>query len=452
MDRALPCLRPWLRFAGIALLALGCGDAPRPNVLLVTIDTLRADRLSGAGHSRQTTPYLDELAASGVRFERAYASSSWTAPSVASLLTSLDPRRHGIEHGHLSEQVIVQQEVIPDSLPLWPELLRNAGYRTYGITANTHLYGRFGFDRGFDRYECIGFVTADEVLETLERWQLEITASEPWFVWVHLLDPHARYTPRSPWIDEFFPRYPKLLRSLRDVLIPAQYAERGVTPGSRRFDLVGALYDSEIAYTDQAVRSISAALRVNDRDLVIVTSDHGEEFLDHGGFGHGTTLYEEVLRVPLLLRLPGAAQAGRVVSSPVSGIDLLPTVLDLLDVATPDSLQGRSVRPLIEGSAADATPVSASLDRFAALAQDALILGRWKYLEHRSSGERKLFDLEDDPGEQRDRIEFEPEKAEELAGLLAARRADALRRRVEPGLAELTEQQLEQLKALGYVP
>lgn len=201
MDRALPCLRPWLRFAGIALLALGCGDAPRPNVLLVTIDTLRADRLSGAGHSRQTTPYLDELAASGVRFERAYASSSWTAPSVASLLTSLDPRRHGIEHGHLSEQVIVQQEVIPESLPLWPELLRNAGYRTYGITANTHLYGHFGFDRGFDRYECIGFLTADEVLETLERWQLEITASEPWFVWVHLLDPHARYTPRSPWID-----------------------------------------------------------------------------------------------------------------------------------------------------------------------------------------------------------------------------------------------------------
>jgi arylsulfatase A-like enzyme len=445
---------PWLRLlpAAIALACLGCGEAPPPNVLLVTIDTLRADRMSAYGHARDTTPWLSELAADGVRFDRAYASSSWTAPSVVSLLTSLEPATHGIEHGHLKDRVIVEQEVIPDALPFWPELLRNAGYRTFGITANTHLYGRFGFARGFDRYECVGFLDADRVLEVLLGWRDEIADSQPWFVWIHLLDPHARYTPRAPWIGDWFPDYRREWQPLRHVLVPGSYKELGAAPGTRRFELVQALYDSEIRYSDEAIRVAATALNLSERDLVVVTSDHGEEFLEHDHFGHGVSLFEEVLRVPLLLRLPGLRHAGRVIDTPVAAIDVLPSVLDALDLPAPPELQGRSLLPLLEGDAAEEVAVSASLARFPYLGKDALIQGRWKLVKPRNSEERLLFDLESDPGEQTDVSERERERSEAMALALARRLEAARERRVEPGSVELSSEELEQLEALGYVP
>jgi arylsulfatase A-like enzyme len=449
-----PPTRPgrWLRIAAIAAIALGCGDARRPNVLLVTIDTLRADHLSAYGYERETTPYLDTLATSGVRFDRAYASSSWTAPSVASLLTSLDPPVHGIEHGHLANQVIVQQEVIPDALTLWPELLRDAGYRTFGITANTHLYGRFGFAQGFDRYECIGFLTADDVLAVLERWRDDIVGGGPWFVWLHLLDPHARYTPRPPWIDEYFPDYQLAWWPIRRVLVPEEYKNHGVTAGSRSLELVTALYDAEIRYTDDAIRRASELLGVDEGDMVVVTADHGEEFLEHGRFGHGATLHEEVLRVPLLLKLPGKAHAGRTVSAPVGGIDVLPTVLDALGISAPVALQGRSALPYLEADPGEPHPVTASLNRFPILGQDAVIEGRWKFIRRRRSEQQQLFDLEADPHEQTNRIDDEPEVAARLAAVLTRSLLAASERRVEPGSAELSSDELEQLEALGYVP
>jgi arylsulfatase A-like enzyme len=440
-----------LLHAAIVLLAAGCGDAPRPNVLLVTIDTLRPDRMSAYGHQRDTTPFLAGLTAGGVRFDRAYASSSWTAPSLVSLLTSLDPPVHGIEHGHLKDRVIVEQEVVSERLPFWPELLRDAGYRTFGITANTHLYGRFGFARGFDRYECVGFLDAERVLEVLLGWREEIVDSKPWFVWLHLLDPHARYTPRAPWIGQYVPNYRKRWEPLRHVLVPGSYKELDVTPGSPRFELVQALYDSEIRYSDEAIRVAATALGLSDSDLVVVTADHGEEFLEHDHFGHGVSLFEEVLRVPLLLRLPGLAHAGRVVASPVGGIDVLPTVLDALDLPAPEGLQGRSLLPLIEGREREEVPVTASLARFPFLGSDALIEGRWKYVQRRS-GQGLLFDLESDPAEQTDLSEREARRAEQMALALSRRLAAASELRVEPGSVELSPQELEQLEALGYVP
>jgi arylsulfatase A-like enzyme len=439
-------------FLFVFVFLAGC-ERPTPNVLLVTIDTLRADHLSSYGYERPTSPYLDELAASGVRFDRAYASSSWTAPSIASLLTSLDPRSHGIAHGHLADQAIVHQEVLPDSVEMWAELLRDAGYRTYGVTANTHLYGRFGFDQGFDRYECLGFLSADDVRETVERWADEIRGDAPWFLWVHLLDPHSRYQPRSPWIEQYFPRYRRLWRPLRGVLVPEDYQGFGVTAGSRKLDVVRALYDSEISYTDYAVRSIAATLGVSDDDLVVVTSDHGEEFLDHDHFGHGVTLYEEVIRVPLLLRLPGARHAGRVVRTAVRLIDILPTVLDELGIEAPATLQGVSLLPQASGTTSANLPVTASLERFPALAKDSITIDGWKYIDPRPEGERpQLFDLNQDPGEQRDLYERQPERAAELARRLAASAETSRAKRIEPDAVDLSEDEFDQLKALGYVP
>jgi len=443
-------------FAVAALLLAGCGsEAPRaPNVLLVTIDTLRADRLSSYGYARQTSPFLDELAAAGIRFDRAYATASWTAPSVASLMTSLEPSVHGIEHGFIDDDVIVKQEVIPESVALWPELLREAGYRTYGVTANTHLYGHFGFAQGFDRYECVGFLDATKVIAVVDKWRGEIVGGDdPWFLWVHLLDPHGRYRPRKPWIQEYFPHFRPLWMPIRNVFVPENYKQFGVTRGTRVFDLVNALYDSEIAYTDRAIRSIAEKVGLAANDLVVVTSDHGEEFLDHGGFGHGITLYEEVIRVPLILRMPGAAHAGRVVSAPVSLIDVLPTVLDIVGAEAPAELQGTSLLPIVEGDEADERVVVASLARFVPLGTDSITRGRWKYIQHRVEKDRRmLFDVAADPAETRNLLESDPERAQALADALAAHLEANRARRIDPDTIDLSADEFEQLKALGYVP
>jgi arylsulfatase A-like enzyme len=423
-------------------------------VLLVTIDTLRADHLSSYGYSRQTSPFLDELAASGVRFERAYATSSWTAPSVASLLTSLEPTVHGIEHGRLENQVVVKQEVLAESVTLWPELMREAGYRTFGVTANTHLYGRFGFDQGFDRYECVGFLDADAVLAAVDSLRDEIVSGEkPWFLWVHLLDPHARYVPRPPWIADYFPRHLKQWFPVRGVLVPEGYKKFGAEVGTPLYDLIHALYDSEIAYADDSVRKLATSLGISGSDLVVVTSDHGEEFLDHDRFGHGATLFEEVIRIPLILRLPGAEYAGRTVGDPVSLIDVLPTVLEVLGVDASAELQGRSLIPLIEDRERTERIVMASLERFKDLGTDSVTRGKWKYIQHRvEADQRMLFDIEGDPSETENLVTTHPGIARELAEVLTSRLEAGRARAVEPGAVDLTDDEFEQLKALGYIP
>jgi arylsulfatase A-like enzyme len=444
-------------FAAAALAAaLGCGAEPpnRPNVLLVTVDTLRADRLSGYGYARKTSPYLDSLAESGVRFERAYATSSWTAPSLASLVTSLDPTVHGVEHGHLDDQLIVRQEVLPESVPLLAEELRAAGYRTFGVTANTHLYGRFGFDRGFDRYECLGFLDAAVVLRTLQEWRDGIIGgAAPWFLWVHLLDPHAPFVPRKPAIREYFPGFRPLWRPVRGVIDPEDYKRFGAEKGTRLHELINALYDGEIAFTDAAIREVAAMVGVGDGDLVVVTADHGEEFLDHGSFGHGKTLFEEVIRVPLILRLPGRAHAGRVVRGAVSLLDVFPTVLDVVGAPAPPDIQGSSLLPRLAGGAPTDAVVTVTLSRFVPLGMDSITRGSWKYIRHRVDPERRmLFDLASDPGETANLVATQPEKAAELAALLEAQLSASRSRRVEPGFADLSGEELEQLRALGYVP
>lgn len=443
-----------LLLAGLAC-SWGCSP-PRPDILLITVDTLRADRVSAYGHTRETTPQLDRLAAKGVRFENAYSSSSWTAPSVASLLTSLQPASHGVEHGHmaagraLDADAVVKQEAIAESLAIWPELLAGAGYRSFGITANAHLDARFGFAQGFERYRCVGFAGLESVERVLEGWRDEIADASPWFLWLHLLDPHAPYTPRPGWIRRQRPDFRGVPEPLASVELESQYQQLGVERGSDAFDLVNLLYEGEIAHTDAAIGRILARLGLDGSELVLVTSDHGESFLEHDRFGHGYNLYEEVVRVPLILRMPGQRFAGRVVAEPVAAIDLLPTVLDAVGVAPPPDLQGRSLLPLLRGEETAPRDVVTALSRFPPLSSRALRRGDWKYVHRYRDGKHALFDLARDPGEQRNLLAERPDKAHELAASLESL-ADAERSaRVEPRLESLSADELSRLRALGY--
>ncbi len=185
-----------------------------PDILLYTVDTERANHLGAYGYTRATSPALARLANRGTLFEHAYATSSWTAPSVASLVTGVLPSEHGVVHGLMVEGVTMQQEVLSPSLPSLPEALRALGYRTVGVTANGHLGEDHGFARGFDRYACLGFANLDEVRAEVARSLEGLEPDRPLFLWVHVLSPHAPYEPRQPLFDQLWspsrPRHPEL--------------------------------------------------------------------------------------------------------------------------------------------------------------------------------------------------------------------------------------------------
>jgi len=312
-------------------------DAPkRSNVLLVTVDTLRLDRLGFAGHVRNTSPHLDALARRSVVFDRAYSASGWTLPSMATVLTGLAPREHGATRFSRG---------FDRTRPTLATLLRASGYDTRGFVSHILLQPRYGFDAGFDQFDThvlkmgrpaevssAGALT-DAALEALAE------AREPFFVWVHYFDPHFDYRPHADW--------------------------------SAFGDTVSDLYDQEVAWTDmqigRLISGLEAAGRADDT-VIVVTADHGEEFGDHGGEYH-YTLHEEVIRVPLLLRVPGVKP--RHDPSPARQIDLLPTILAAAGVAVPEGLSGRDLLATSDES----PPVFVERERPAGFHQRAVIDG-----------------------------------------------------------------------------
>jgi arylsulfatase A-like enzyme len=358
------------------------------NVLLISLDTVRQDFLGSYGHRPRhapdlsPSPNLDRLAAEGVRMADAYAPSSWTLPSHISLLTGTTPLVHGVE-----TEVIT----LDPSLPIMAEILGRHGYRTFGLYTAPYVGPHWGFARGFESYrgmyppevtaaeersialgEEIEQVAAagdwrryDELKrqkvavdqELNQRSQEAVTSAavagavierlrelkgdpRPWFGFVHLFDPHCDYVPPPPYDTRFDPDY-RGSASGKGCLAGPEVAQLdpvrpgGVirTIGDRDLEHVLALYEGEIAWVDEHVGRILAALDdlgLTQRTLVIVVSDHGEEFFEHGGLGHRNTLYEEVTRVPMILRLPGVLPVGAALRGPVSLADVMPTVLEMI--------------------------------------------------------------------------------------------------------------------------
>ena len=441
---------------------LGCRPVeeppPRPNIVLITIDTLRSDRVSAYGYDRQTTPFLDALADQGVRCTTSYSPSSWTVPSMASLFTSLDPDHHGVQRGLIEKNRIVGQEVLDDSYLLLAEILRAAGYRTYGVSANLHLAPRFGFAQGFEHYENLGFANADRIAPVLETWSEELrSGGQPYFLWIHYFDPHDPYYPREPWFEnpvpalagEFSEDDPVDIRRLYWLNSP-DGRRRNPRRLKKELRIAKAAYDAEISYTDEQIRQAFETLDLDANALIVVTADHGEEFYEHGNLGHGQDLHEEQVRVPLILRLPGAAHAGGIVRQPVSLIDVTPTILDLLGLHLPPMSQGESLLPLIDDSSLERAPIYLAVSR-AEPGLRAIRQGSWKYIRDLgNSREDRLFDLSSDPGEQRNLLGEEPVKARELADQLDAFLATAPSL-AQPSIEEVDEETLDELRALGYV-
>ena len=460
--------RPWptvaarLAFAILCsfgcLLASACTRTPdsspraapatvaRPDILLVTIDTLRADHLGSYGYHLPTSPFIDRLAAGGVRFERAYSTSSWTVPAVVSMLTSTYPSRHGM--GQRTVASHGQWHVTPAGLPSLPEALSAAGYRTYGFTANFGLPAERGFSRGFDRYRCIGAVDVEAIEDELERWLPDLQAGSPWFFWLHLFDAHAPYTGREPWLSTLYPE------------TAASALERGtisaamVEPNERTaatVDRAQQFYDSEIRRLDHYLERLFERIPRSDDALVLLTADHGEEFLDHGDVLHGRNLYNETLRIPFIVRFPDRRFAGRIVSKPVSLIDVLPTLLTVAGAPVPAEAAGADlVATILESRTPAPRSIFAELE--SGRRQRAVTDGRWKYVitDHQESAPL-LFDLDHDPGESNDLLGSRPELELSFRHLLAAYERARPTAPAELTETEITSDQAEALRTLGYI-
>jgi len=400
-------------------------SAPR-NLLLVSLDTVRADHLGSYGHAQAQTPRLDALAGRGLRFERATTVVPLTLPAHSSLLTGAFPAWHGVRDNggfYLGDDQVTLAEV-----------LREKGWRTGGFVGSFVLDSRWGIAQGFERYfdefdldrfkDQPGMDAiqrrGDEVVDAALEWLRE-DGARPFFAWVHLYDAHTPYEAPEP----FRARFPK--------------------------SLTGA-YDAEIAYVDAQVGRLLDALDADGRlaeTLVVVVGDHGEMLGEHGELTHGFFIYEAATHVPLIVAGPGVP--ARVVPDQVRLVDVMPTVLELLGVGKPPATQGVSLLPLARGVRLDLVAHSESwYPRYhygwseLRSVQD----GRFKFIE---APRPELYDLQDDPREAHDRAAADPARAETLAKALLDLEAHTASVKAQEGPRAIDAETEERLAALGYV-
>jgi len=365
-------------------LCAGCtGDETRSgNVLVICVDVLRSDHVGAYGYPRATSPSMDTLARSGVVFESAFSAASWTKPSVPSYFTGRFPHQHGVYHGSRELDGKLVTDVLQSEEQTLAELFKAQGFRTVAIQANPTVGAEFGFSQGFDEF-LEEDVSGEDVRKRFESWLGRLDPDTPFFAYVHFNDVHLPYDPpgshRTAFGDgvsevDFSTGAWKLLkRRVRDGKVQVSDADR---------QTMIDLYDGEIQYADTQIDEALSALDdlgVLDETLVVVLSDHGEELLDRGGIGHGSTLYNELLSVPLIFRFPGDEHAGLRIAEPVSLVDLLPTLMDYFGLEIPAGATGRSLLPLISGQPMDPRPVY-SEGIHSSSYQQALRVGDWKYI------------------------------------------------------------------------
>jgi arylsulfatase A-like enzyme len=496
----------------------GCGDetvSSRPNVIVLVIDTLRADRLGIHGSERGLSPTMDGLGREGFAFYKAVAPSSWTKPSVASLLTGLYPGRHGAVLSPLKADVVGYEglSVLAPSHVTLAERMKEAGYRTAAFVTNPHIIPAYYFDQGFDEFtQPAG--KAELLLGKALDWIEQAGEQDGFFLYLHVIDPHTPYFPPEEYWEDYFidpginapfvrqgdpgeiilwlkyfnewnpegpedrfrfdyeeviPQIKRMYPEKAKDLTPLQVASQVYLDFTgyddpdllRRKDCLVGLYEAEIAYSDDSLAAFLQALRqrgVLDDTVLIITGDHGEAFLEHRYWGHGVAVFGEEVNVPLIFHLPpslGACQGGS--DDPVSLVDLYPTVLDLAGLPVPEGIDGCSLRPMIE-QGSTGRPAKGPVHSEAILNGgdfvSAEVRGKKLIRTQRIDGtvDWKYYDLDTDP------LEADPLDPE-----MGADAARALRRSIEtlrkgrtatfgdvPEELPLSEEELEQLQALGY--
>lgn len=472
MGRGLLISRRLLQgFAGVVVLTGAVqlagnsrSSSPTPSrghrvrsVIFVTVDTLRADALSCYGSTRAPTPNVDRLARDSVFFAHAYSPAPWTLPSLASTFTGLSPIVHGFH---------ITWDRVEDALdvPNLPGLMSGAGYRTAAFVANPGVALDTVITRGFQLcYLTQPFPprrpvglrilhsadylsqepAADEVTHAAIRW-LRKNAGADFFVWVHYMDPHSPYAPP-----------PRFQRGAPPRGFTTSFSG-GTIRKLQELEWIRSLYDGEVRFVDDSIGELLGEVRrlgLYEDSLIVFSSDHGEEFLEHEVLGHGSTLFEDALKVPLLIKLPHDS-AQRRVDQLVETTSLFATVLDVSGLPIPQEIPARSLAPLWGPSPASfrAAPLFAT-GSLGSVVKESVRIGSLKYVRTLVSGDEVLYDLERDPLERSSIASVAP--AELASSRESWRRihidAEALRRRYSSRPSSGDRETATQLKALGYV-
>jgi len=441
--------RPTKRAASPAAMEKIRAGAEETNLIVIVLDAARADHCGAYGYQRDTTPNIDALFAESIVFEQAYTQAPNTKASIASLFTSQSPTTHG---------VIGMTVALPPSTPTLPQVLSENGFRTVCLSANPFLSSEFGFERGFDEFQDVfrevnlpanelGSVPAELLGKAATSWFQE-HAEERFFVYLHFLEPHDPYTPPEPFASRY--------------------------RGDTRLTKMMAAYDGNLAYVDSVVGEVLSALErlgLVDKSVIVLMSDHGEAFGEHGRLLHSDTIYEETAHIPLAIYLReacGVAPGQR--SGIISTIDLMPTLLDMFRIEPPPTMQGRSELGLLasEGSGQRRYAVGRSrgLDNSGGVKRPEEVIYALNTEQHTlmlgNKGERvELYDRERDPG-QKENIADENEKlvAEIMGSFEEWAETQPTRPVVLPGgevraaqspEVEMSDRTRDHLKALGYL-
>lgn len=421
------------------------------NVIIYLVDTLRADHVASYSKRQIRTPYIDKFASEGVLFESAFSQCSWTKPSTASLLTSTYPSFHG---------AITRHDALTDAITTLAEYLKDNGYLTGAFINQPNISADFGFSQGFDSYVETYCQIMERPLFSLHMNQLifpwlEKNANRPFFLYIHTIDPHDPYTPPPPYDSMYDSDYKGSING--SVKTIQQILGGKLKVSQRDIQHLESLYDGEITLNDLAFGELIERLKklqLYDSTLIIFTSDHGEEFYEHQGLKHGLTLYDEQIRIPLIMRLPSHFPAGIRISPTVRLIDIMPTILELLNLSTIDQCQGKSLIPLITGevkSLIEEIYLEEDLD--GAVLQS--VRGkRWKLISYPKTGFLELFDLDQDPKEIHNLAAQYPELTNSLMEMVRRWHQEQIEKRAglhRPEIKKLSEETIKQLKALGYL-
>lgn len=448
----------------LCFMALRCSGpepakvtGPRPNLLIILVDALRYDDLGIYGCPRDTSPFLDAWAKKGLVFTNAFSHSSHTKISVAALFTGLLPPANGIRRAAEAEEVLSSvrptSDVLAPELTTMAEFFRANGYRTYGLITNPHLLASMGFDQGFEQYEYLhGGPRAMLVNLTALAW-FRANRARPFFAYIHYMDVHAPYRPPPDYEIKFTLHLAKAELEIENGPYKGEVSEGQIA-------YARALYDAQVRYWDDEFKKFMAGLEdagALNNTMVVVISDHGEEFHEHGGFGHGYTVYDEMIHVPMILVWPGHVPDGLERTDLVQLIDLFPTLARLAGLdpsALP--LQGRD---LFHNGFRGKTRLSFLFPQAAPPVYAETFQGKMprclrsehdKTILDFADQSAEFYDLERDPQEAQNLFTTSPAQAEPVLTLLKQMSgAKPLVKQLEA--KELDEKTIKELKSIGYI-
>ena len=434
------------------------------NIVLITIDALRPDHLGCYGYERNTSPNIDKIAEKGITFENAISPSTWTLPSMISLFTSTYPINHGVTGGKIENGQVNNYQVFSGKLITLAEILQESGYTTFGVASNWYLNENLGFARGFDYFKCLPALPAPSVNEVVFSWENKINKSDNYFLWLHYIDPHFPYSSRSPWIDNFINARDKMnlqgmstLDLMEDHYQLTKNNQEAVKHAIKRLNKnLLAHYDSEINYVDSYVGELIQKFKLDKNTFIIVTADHGEAFFEHGVLGHTYNLYQETIKIPLIVKLPFSTKK-EIDRKHVNLIDIYPSILQTVNIAQPEHIIGKSflskkdpllwLRKIFTGE----NESNYNFSEVGNFKTKAIITSQWKYIYNYENEVEQLYNLKNDPLELNNLAQKETKRCNNLKEQLFKLVSSAKKYPIKEQHHKFTQEEIEKLEALGYI-